>query len=89
MARELLGGLELEALDAAEDVVLGQVDELDRQLVLAARVRQAHVDREGIEGHGELAGEHVGEDPDATRKDETIGYVVFEAGSGSTALSPT
>ncbi len=29
------------------------------------------------------AGKHVGEDPDNTRLDETIGYVVFEAGSGT------
>jgi PKD repeat protein len=29
------------------------------------------------------AGKHVGEDPDNTRADELIGYVVFEAGSGS------
>jgi hypothetical protein len=27
-------------------------------------------------------GKHVGEDPDTTRADESIGYVVFEAGSG-------
>lgn len=28
-------------------------------------------------------GKHVGEDPDTTRSDETIGYVVFEAGTGT------
>ncbi len=28
-------------------------------------------------------GKHVGEDPDTTRADETVGYMVFEAGSGS------
>ncbi len=27
-------------------------------------------------------GRHIGEDPDETRPDETIGYIVFEAGSG-------
>lgn len=31
------------------------------------------------------AGKNVGEDPDNTRADETIGYLVFEAGSGSIA----
>ena len=29
-----------------------------------------------------FTGKHVGEDPDTTRADETIGYIVFEAGSG-------
>ena len=28
-------------------------------------------------------GKHVGEDPDTTRADETIGYIVFEAGTGT------
>lgn len=31
------------------------------------------------------AGKHVGEDPNATRIDETLGYLVFEAGSGDIA----
>lgn len=30
-------------------------------------------------------GKHVGEDPDDTRADETIGYIVIEAGQGSVA----
>ena len=29
------------------------------------------------------AGKHVGEDPDTARADETIGYIVIEAGTGS------
>ena len=32
---------------------------------------------------GFSAGKHVGEDPDGTRLDETLGYIVLEEGSGS------
>ena len=32
-------------------------------------------------------GKHVGEDPTKTRADETIGYVVLEAGTGSIGVS--
>jgi PKD repeat protein len=34
------------------------------------------------------AGKNVGEDPDATRANETVGYVVFEQGSGTINSTP-
>jgi len=67
-------------------VVLGQVmtnNDADWSVFWASSTRANPPSASNLK-----AGKHVGEDPDATRANETVGYVVIEQGSGTINSTP-